>query len=132
MHAHTLAAAFQGVGSSCRCADTPYRHNTEDFAAYRPTSRRGFTGRGRSELDSRAGIRTRGYPSEYAGFGSYFHGRPIRIRDQCQLEVGWARHARVMEVMSLAPIILLDFSRSNARGRSDLHSPKDVTDVPNA
>jgi hypothetical protein len=35
-----------------------------------------------------------------------------------------------MEVMSLA--ISLDFSRSNARGRSDLHSPKDVTDVPNA
>ncbi len=61
MHAHTLAAAFQVVGSSCRCADAPYRHNTEDFAAYRPTSRRGFTGRGRSELDSRAGIRTRGY-----------------------------------------------------------------------
>ena len=97
---------------------------------YRPTSRRGFTGRGRSELDSRAGIRTRGYPSEYAGFGSYVHGRPIRIHDQCQLEVGWARHARFMEVMSLA--ISLDFSRSNARGRSDLHSPKDVTDVPNA
>ena len=109
-----------GLLGSCRCADTPYRHNTEEFAAYRPTSRRGFTGRGRSELDSRAGIRTRGYPSEYAGFGNYFHGRPIPIRDQCQLEFGWARHARVMEVMSLA--ISLDFSRSNARGRSDLHS----------
>ena len=32
----------------------------------------------------------------------------------------------ISRVMSLAPIISLDFSRSNARGRSDLHRPKDA------
>ncbi len=47
----------------------------------------------------------------------------IPIRDQCQLEVEWARLARAM---CLAPIMSGDFSRSNARGRSDLHSPNDA------
>ncbi len=51
------------------------------------------------------------------------HSRPIPIRDQCQLEVGWARVARAV---SLAPTMPGDFSRSNARGRSDLHSPNDA------
>ena len=45
------------------------------------------------------------------------------MRDQCQLEVGWARLARAVR---LAPTISLDSSRSNARGRSDLHSPNDA------
>ena len=49
--------------------------------------------------------------------------KPIPIRDQCQLEVGWARVARAV---SLAPTMSGDFSRSNARGRSDLHSPNDA------
>jgi hypothetical protein len=48
---------------------------------------------------------------------------PIPTSDRRRLEVGWARLARAM---SLAPVISLDFSRSNARGRSDLHSPKDA------
>ena len=48
------------------------------------------------------------------------HSKPIPIRDQRELQVGWAR-------LALAPpSTSLDFSRSNARGRSDLHSPKDV------
>ena len=51
------------------------------------------------------------------------HSRPIPIRDQCQLQVGWARLARAM---SLDPTTSLDSSRSNARGRSDLHSPNDA------
>jgi hypothetical protein len=51
----------------------------------------------------------------------------LPLRDQYQPEVGWARLSRVM---SLAPIISLDFSRSNARGRSDLHRPKRRMDVP--
>ncbi len=51
------------------------------------------------------------------------HRRPIPIRDQFQLEVGWARLARAMR---LAPTTSLDSSRSNARGRSDLHSPHDA------
>jgi hypothetical protein len=51
------------------------------------------------------------------------HSRPIPIRDQCQLEVGWARLARAFR---LAPTMSGDFSRSNARGRSDLHSPNDA------
>ena len=51
------------------------------------------------------------------------YSRPIPIRDQCQLEVGWARVARAVR---LAPTTSLDSSRSNARGRSDLHSPHDA------
>ena len=51
------------------------------------------------------------------------HTRPLPIRDQCRLEIRWARRARVV---SLAPIISLDLSRSDARGRSDLHSSKDA------
>ena len=51
------------------------------------------------------------------------HSRPIPIREHCQLEVGWERLARAMR---LAPTTSLDSSRSNARGRSDLHSPNDA------
>jgi hypothetical protein len=51
------------------------------------------------------------------------HSRPIAIRDQRQLEVEWARLARAVR---LAPTMSLGFSRSNARGRSDLHSPNDA------
>ena len=51
------------------------------------------------------------------------HSRPKAIRDQCQLEAGWARLARAMR---LAPSMSGDSSRSNARGRSDLHSPNDA------
>ena len=40
-----------------------------------------------------------------------------------QLQVGWARLARAVR---LAPTMSGDFSRSNARGRSDLHSPNDA------
>ena len=50
--------------------------------------------------------------------------RPIPIRDQCQLEVGWARLARTMR-LAPTPTMSGDFSRTNARGRSDLHSPND-------
>jgi hypothetical protein len=49
--------------------------------------------------------------------------RPILILDQRQLEVGWAWLARDMR---LAPTMSRDFSRSNARGRSNLHSPDDA------
>ena len=51
------------------------------------------------------------------------HSRPITIRDPYRLHMGWARLARAMR---LAPTTSLDFSRSNARGRSDLHSPNDA------
>jgi hypothetical protein len=57
------------------------------------------------------------------------HSRPIPIRDQCQHEVGWARLARAMR---LTPTTSGDFSRSNARGRRDLHSPPNRMDVPKA
>ena len=50
------------------------------------------------------------------------HSRPIPIRYKCQLQVGWARLARAVR---LAPTMSGDFSRSNARGRSDPHSPND-------
>jgi hypothetical protein len=51
------------------------------------------------------------------------HSRSIPIRDQCQLQVGWVRLARAVRI---APTMSGDFSRSNARGRSDLHSPHDA------
>ena len=51
------------------------------------------------------------------------HSRPIPIRDQFRLQVGWARLARAVR---LAPTTSLDFSMSNARGRSDLHSSNDA------
>ena len=51
------------------------------------------------------------------------HSRPIPTRDQCQLELGWARLARAVRI---PPTMSWDFSRSNARGRSDLHSPNDA------
>ncbi len=74
-------------------------------------------------LESRASTRTRVYHPNVPDLARTFraHGRPIPIRDQCQLEVGWARLARTMR---LAPTTSLD-SRSNARGRSDLPSPND-------
>ncbi len=50
------------------------------------------------------------------------HSRPIPTRYKCQLHMGWARLARALR---LAPTLSLDFSRSNARGRSDLDSPND-------
>jgi hypothetical protein len=62
-------------------------------------------------------------PSEDVA-GTYCRqNKPIPIRDQCQLQVGWVRLARAVR---LAPTTSLHFSRSNARGRSDLHSPKDA------
>ena len=51
------------------------------------------------------------------------HSRPVPIRDQCQLQIGWARLARAVRN---PPTMSGDFSRSNARGRSDLHSLKDA------
>ena len=51
------------------------------------------------------------------------HSRPIPTRDQCQLQVGWARLARAVRI---PPTMSGGFSRSNARGRSDLHSPNDA------
>ena len=51
------------------------------------------------------------------------HSRPIPTRDQCQLQVGWARLARAVRI---PPTMSRGFSRSNARGRSDLHSPNDA------
>ncbi len=50
--------------------------------------------------------------------------RSISIRDQCELNRGW--WARLARAMRLAPTTSLDSSRSNARGRSDLHSPSDA------
>ena len=73
---------------------------------------------------SRASTWTRVYDPNMPDVARTFcaQSKPIPIRDQCQLEVGWARVARAV---SLAPTMSGDFSRSNARGRSDLHSPND-------
>ena len=74
---------------------------------------------------SRASTRTRVYDPNMPDVARTFcaQSRPIPIRDQCQLQVGWARVPRAVR---LAPTTSLHFSRSNARGRSDLHSPKDA------
>ena len=76
-------------------------------------------------LESRASVWTRVYHPNMPDLVRTFcaQSRPILILDQRQLEVGWAWLARAMR---LAPTMSRDFSRSNARGRSDLHSPKDV------
>ena len=74
---------------------------------------------------SRASTRTRVYDPNMPDAARTFcaQSKLLPIRDQCQLEVGWARVARAV---SLAPTMSGDFSRSNARGRSDLHSSNDA------
>ncbi len=76
-------------------------------------------------LEPLASIWTRVYHPNMPDVARNFcaQSKPIPIRDQRQLEVEWARLARAVR---LAPTMSLDFSRSNARGRSDLHSPKDA------
>jgi hypothetical protein len=66
-------------------------------------------------------VTIRNMPEMARTFGA--NSRPIPIRDQCQLHMGWVRVARAVR---LAPSMSGDFSRSNARGRSDLHSPNDA------
>ena len=74
---------------------------------------------------SRASTRTRVYDPNMPDAARTFcaQSKPLPIRDQCQLEVGWARVARAV---SLAPTTSLHFSRSKSRGRNDLHSPDDA------
>ena len=74
---------------------------------------------------SRASTRTRVYDPNMPDVARTFcaQSRPIPIRDKCQLEVGWARVARAVR---LALTTSIHFSRSNARGRSDLHRPHDA------
>ena len=120
------AAAFQTQACCClRDACTPYAWHKEHVAC-RLTSRREQAGRGRPVLRSRVrapgrAFTIRNMPDAAKAYCT--HSRPIPIRDQCQLEVGWARVARAV---SLAPTTSLHFSRSKSRGRSDLHSPNDA------
>jgi hypothetical protein len=74
---------------------------------------------------SRASTRTRVYDPNMPDAARTFcaQSKPLPIRDQFQLEVGWARLARAG---SLVPTTSLHFSRSKSRGRSDLHSPGDA------
>ena len=74
---------------------------------------------------SRASPRTRIHHPNMPDVARTFcaQSKPIPIRDQCHLPVGWARLARAVR---LAPTMSGDSSRSNARGRSDLHSPNDA------
>ncbi len=76
-------------------------------------------------LELRASIWTLVYPPKIPNLARTFcaQNRPIPIRDRRQLHAGWARLAGSMRFV---PTISLDFSRSNASGRSDLHSPKDA------
>ena len=72
-------------------------------------------------LESRASIWTRGYHPNMPDLAraSCAHSRPLPIRGQCLLDVGWARLAHATR---LAPTISLDSSRSNVRGSSDPRS----------
>jgi hypothetical protein len=77
-------------------------------------------------LESRASIWTSVYHPKMPDLATTFcaQSRPYRSATNASLtEVGWARHARAMR---LALTTSLDCSWSNARGRSDLHSPKDA------
>jgi hypothetical protein len=65
-------------------------------------------------------------PSEYGGFGENFlrtTAGPYQYATSVRLRLTGRDFARTMR---LAPVISLDFSRSDARGRSDLHRPKDA------
>ncbi len=77
-------------------------------------------------LESRASICTRVYHPNMPDLARTFcaHIRPILIRDQCQLEAGWAR--ATCSRMRLAFSLSRDLSRSNVRARSSLHSPNDA------
>ena len=65
-------------------------------------------------------------PSENGGFGENFlvyTAGPYQYATSASLRLTGRDFARAMR---LAPVISLDFSRSDVRGRSDLHSPKDA------
>ena len=51
------------------------------------------------------------------------HSRPLQYATSASLRMTGRDFARTMR---LAPVISLDFSSSDVRGRSDLHSPKDA------
>ena len=118
-------AAFQTQACCCqRDACIPYAFHNQ-HAACRLTSRREQAGRGRPVLRSRVRAPRRAFtirnmPDAARTFCA--HSRPILTRYKCQLHMGWARLARAVR---LVPTMSRDFSRSNARGRSDLHSPND-------
>ena len=57
------------------------------------------------------------------------HSRSIPIRDQRELQVGWAR---VVRVVRLPPTISLDFSRSKCEGYERPAQPQRRTDVRSA
>jgi hypothetical protein len=65
-------------------------------------------------------------PSEYGGFGENFPrttAGPYQYATNASLRMTRRDFARTMR---LAPVISLDFLRSDVRSRSDLHSPKDA------
>jgi len=64
-------------------------------------------------------------PSEYGGFGENFlhTAGPYQYATNASLRLT----GRDLLAPCAAPVISLDFSRSYARGRSDLHSPKDAS-----
>ena len=77
-------------------------------------------------LESRASTQTRVLPSAICQMWrelAAHKASPYQYATQHQLEVGWVRLARAVR---LAPTMSGGFSRSNARGRSDLHSPNDA------
>jgi hypothetical protein len=119
-HTHATRGGFADASQKLPAGRIASRMHiiTQGTAACSLTSRRELAGRGRSELESRVSFRTRVYHPNMPDLRLPY---TMPIRDQCQVVVGWARLARAMR---LAPTISLDFSRSNSRARSDLHSLK--------
>jgi len=74
-------------------------------------------------LESRASIWTRVYRPKMPENVLRTQQARTKYATNASFEVGWARRGCAMR---LAPSTSLDFSRSNARGRCDLHSPNDA------
>jgi hypothetical protein len=120
-HARASGGGVPGASRGClRDACILYARH-EEHAACRLASRREQAGRGRPVLRVTCEHLDARLPSEYAGFGGNVLAH--KAGPYQYATSGWARLARAMR---LAPTISLDFSRSNARDRSDLHSPNDA------
>ena len=97
------AAAFQAQSSGFqpRACIPCVKHN--EHAACGLSSPHKSAGRGRSALESRVSVWTRGYRPNAQGlmdiFGAY--GRLIPVRDRCQREAAGARLVRVVKLASM-------------------------------
>ena len=97
------AAAFQAQSSGFqpRACIPCVKHN--EHAACGLSSPHKSAGRGRSALESRVSVQTRGYRPKWASFDGCFcaHGRRIPLCELCQREAAGARLVRVVKLASM-------------------------------